>query len=407
MLNTENIKKDFSIFKQSINGHPLTYLDNAATTQKPKTVIKALTDYYENYNSNIHRGIHSLAEKATEAYENTRKTVKNFINANSEKEIIFTKNATESINLVAYTWGEQNVQKGDEIIISIMEHHSNFLRWKLLAEKKEAILHIIPFKNDYSFDLENFKNTISKKTKIVAITAMSNVLGSQTPIKEICKIAHKAGAKILIDGAQSVPHISTNVQDIDCDFLVFSAHKMLGPTGVGVLYGKEEILEEMHPFLYGGEMVQSVNVERTKYSDLPWKFEAGTPNIGGVIAFNEAIKYLEKIGMENIHKHDIELLKYAKEKFTPYKNMKKFIPKDKNISSGILSFSIKGTHPHDIATIFNEYGIAIRAGFHCAEPLIIALKARSLARISFYIYNNKKDIDKAEKAIIKILEIFK
>lgn len=412
MLDIEKIKSQFPILKRRINGKPLTYLDNAATSQKPQVVIDALTNYYENFNSNIHRGIHTLSEEATLAYENCREAIKNFINANSTKEIIFTRNTTEAINLVAYSWGESNIKKDDEIIVSQLEHHSNLIPWQQLAKRKHAKLLTIPLNKDLTLDMEAYKKLLSQRTKLVSITAMSNVLGTITPIKEICELAHKTGAKVLIDGAQSAAHSKTDVQDIDCDFFTMSAHKMLGPTGVGVLYAKEAILTQMPPFLFGGEMVKTVNQNDAEWNDLPWKFEAGTPNIADVIAFAKAIEFLEEIGMENVKKHDKELLNYAKSIFSKYKEITIHSPKDPKQCSSVLSFTMasarsnKGIHPHDIASIFNEEGIAIRSGQHCAEPLLKSLHLNATARMSFYIYNTKEDIDRAETALKKVIEIF-
>lgn len=409
MFNPHDIKKDFRIFERKLNNKPLIYLDNASTTQKPKNVIRALKNYYENFNANIHRGIHTLSEEATLAYEKTREHAAKFINATSEKEIIFTRNTTEAINLVAYTWGETNIKKNDEIIVSAIEHHSNLVPWQQLCQKRQAKLKIIPIKKDLTLDLDAYIKLLSKKTKLVAITGMSNVLGTIPDLKKIIDLAHQVSAITLVDGAQSVAHSPTDVQELDCDFLTFSAHKMLGPTGVGILYGKYEILSDMPPFLFGGDMVKVVGQYKSYWNDLPWKFEAGTPNIADVIAFDEALKYLEKIGMENVQKHDQKLLKYAVEKFSQYKNqnVKLFIPSDLTNNGGILSFSIKGIHPHDIATIFNEEGVAIRSGHHCSQPLIESLNVLATARISFYIYNTKEDIDRTELALQKTINIFK
>ncbi|MBD3330419.1 SufS family cysteine desulfurase [Candidatus Peregrinibacteria bacterium] len=399
--------KDFPILKQKINGKPLIYLDNAATTQKPRKVINAISNFYTKSNANIHRGIHSLSEKATTAFEESRAKVAAFINAASPKEIVFTKNTTESINLIAKTFGELNIKAGDEIIVSALEHHSNLLPWRMLAEKKKAVLRIIPLNSDFTLNMTEYAKLISDKTRLVAITGMSNVTGTLTPVKRITSLAHKAGAKVLIDGAQYAAHIPTDVQSIDCDFFVFSAHKMLGPTGVGVLYAKKEILETLPPFLYGGDMVKSVQQDRIILNDIPHKFEAGTPNIADVIAFGSAIDYLSEIGMDRIREHDLKLLKFAKEKFSKYKEVALLCPKDLQKSGGTLSFTVKGVHPHDIAEIFNQEGIAIRAGYHCAEPLIRGLKLNSAARMSFYIYNSLDNIKAAEKALKKVLKIFK
>ncbi len=406
MLNSEEIKKEFPIFETEVHGRKLIYLDNAATTQKPKCVIEELVKFYSTMNANIHRGIHKLSELSTEAFENSREKVREFINAKHSEEIIFTKNATESINLVANTWGEENIQEGDEILISILEHHANFVPWQNLAKKKNAKLVISKLTEDFTFDLEDFKNKLSEKTKLVACTGASNVLGTVTPIKEIIKLAQENGAKTLVDGTQLTAHSKVDIQNLNCDFYVFSAHKMCGPTGVGVLYGKKELLEEMPPFLLGGDMIKSVSETETIYNDLPNKFEAGTPNIADIIAFHKTLQFLERVGMKEIREHELKLLKYAKEKFSKYPEVSLFSPSKPENCCGILSFTVKGTHPHDIASIFDSEGVAIRSGLHCAEPLVRSLKQSSTARMSFYLYNTESDIDKAEKALQKVIKIF-
>lgn len=407
MLNTSKIKNQFPIFSRKTNGKPLIYLDSAASTQKPKIVIDAIKNYYETSYANIHRGIYSLSEKSTEAYEHSRETVAKFVNAKSSKEIIFTKNATESVNLVAYSFGNTFIKKNDEIIVSVLEHHSNLVSWQELAKRKRAKLKIIPLKKDLTLDFEAYKKLLTKKTKLVALTAMSNVTGTIIPIEKFIKEAKKYKAKTLIDGAQSVPHLKTNVQKIGCDFLVFSAHKMLGPTGVGILYGKEEILDQMPPFLYGGDMIHKVKQLKSTYAELPWKFEAGTPNIADVIAFEKAIEFIQKIGPGKIHQHEKDLLKYAKEKFSKYPEIKLYTPTNPTNAGGILSFTVNGIHPHDLATIFNEDNVCIRVGQHCAAPLMNTLKIIAVNRMSFYLYNDLKDIDQAEKSLQKALKLFK
>lgn len=403
MLNPKKLKKQFPIFKHKIKGKPLVYLDNASTTQKPKVVIDALKNYYENFNSNIHRGIHTLSEKATTAYENCRKSVANFINTKSEKEIIFTRNTTESINLVAYSWGNQNIKKDDEIIVSAIEHHSNLVPWQHLAKTKKSKLKIINLKADYTLDLDHYTSLLNKKTKLICITGMSNVLGTVPNLKKIISLAHKYKALVLVDGAQSIAHTATDVQTLDCDFFAFSAHKMLGPTGLGILYAKEKILQSMPPFLYGGDMVKTVTQLEATWNDLPWKFEAGTPNIADVIAFEAAIKFLQKIGLKNIAAHDKKLSNHCKKVFSKYPQVKIYSPKD---AGGVLSFTVKNAHPHDIAEIFNDHGIAIRSGHHCCQPLMERLKIPATARISFYLYNTIEDIKIAEKALKKVIKTF-
>ncbi len=405
MINTTQIKKDFPILKTKKDGKPLVFLDNGATTQKPKQVINAITHFYETCNANVHRGIYDISQKATELYDETRELTLKFINAKSINEIIFTRNATESINLVAYTWGDQNISAGDEIIVSQFEHHSNLVPWQVLAAKKKAKLKIIPINSDYTLDFEAYKKLLTKKTKLVAITAMSNTTGTIIPVKKIIEEAHKKNAKVLVDAAQSAAHQKTDVKKLNCDFLAFSAHKMLGPTGVGILYAKESLLNKMPPFLYGGDMIKTVSNQCAKFAEPSQKYEAGSPNVAGVVAFAEAIKYLNKVGLKNIEKHEKELLKYAIEKFSKYPEVKIFAPPLAHASS-ILTFTLSCTHPHDIAEIFNSENIAIRAGQHCTEPLHNTLKIPASARISFYLYNTKQDVDRAEKALKKCLTIF-
>ncbi|MFA6918149.1 MAG: SufS family cysteine desulfurase [Candidatus Gracilibacteria bacterium] len=407
MLNISQIKKQFPIFSHKINGKPIVFLDSASSTQKPKIVIDTLKNYYETSYANIHRGIYSLSEKSTESYEQCRETVAKFINAKSSKEIIFTKNTTESINLVATSFGNTFVNENDEIIVSVLEHHSNLVSWQELAKRKQAKLRIIPLKNDLTLDFEVYKKLLTKKTKLVALTAMSNVTGTVVAVEKFIKEAKKYGAKTLIDGAQSVPHMKTDVRKMDCDFLAFSGHKMLGPTGIGVLYGKEEILNKMPPFLYGGDMINEVKQFKSTYAELPWKFEAGTPNIADVIAFEKAVKFIQSIGFVKIEQHEKKLLKYAKEKLSKYKEVKLYTPKNEADAGGILSFTVAGIHPHDLATVFNEDNVCIRVGQHCAAPLMDALKLTAVNRMSFYLYNDFKDIDQAEKSLKKALKLFK
>lgn len=406
MFNPKKLKKDFPIFSRKINGKTLVYLDNASTSQKPKSVIDALSKYYKTFNSNTHRGIHTMSEEATLAYEDTREHVTKFINANLSKEIIFTRNTTEAINLVAYSWGETNINQGDEIIVSAIEHHSNLVPWQELCRRKNAKLKIIPIKEDLTLDLQAYEKLLSPKTKLVSITGMSNVLGFIPDLPRIIKAAHKTGALVLVDAAQSAAHIKTDVQKLDCDFLAFSSHKLLGPTGVGILYGKFAHLSDMPPFMFGGDMVKAVQQDKAYWNDLPWKFEAGTPNIADVIAFDKALTYLEKIGLENIHEHDQKLLKYAVKIFSKYEKQGVRLILPASQVSSILSFSIKGIHPHDIAQIFNDEGIAIRSGYHCSQPLIEQLNLSSTARMSFYFYNTEEDIDRAEKALKRTIKLF-
>lgn len=406
MFDQAKIIKDFPILNREINGKKLVYLDNAATSQKPVQVIKALTHYYEHYNANIHRGLHTLSEEATCAFEETREKVRDFIEAESEREIIFTRNATEAINLVVNCWGKENVQAGDEIVISALEHHSNFVPWQQLALEKGATLRFIELTEDGRIDLKHAAEVIGAKTKIVAISQMSNVLGSITPVKEIVALARKNGAVILLDGAQGVPHIATSVKDLDVDFLAFSFHKMLGPTGVGVLYGKEALLQKMPPFMFGGDMIASVHRDRTKFNELPWKFEAGTPNIADVIASGAAIDYLNEIGMDNVRQHEIEITAYAMNRIEELSGVKIYGPRDASLKGGVLSFTFSDIHPHDLGQLLNESGVAIRAGHHCCQPLMNDLGVSGTARASFYIYNTNEDVDAFINALVEAKRIF-
>ncbi|MBX9720175.1 MAG: cysteine desulfurase [Candidatus Obscuribacterales bacterium] len=392
-MNIEEIRKDFPILDRKINGHKLVYLDNAATSQKPLSVINAISDYYKNTNANIHRGIHTLSEEATTAYEDVRDKVAAFIGAKETRSVIFTRNATEAINLVAQTWGKTNILPGDEIVISAMEHHSNLIPWQWLAQERQAKLRFIELTPDGRLDMESAKSVINDKTRLVAITQMSNVLGTITPIPEIAKLAHAHGALLLVDGAQGVPHLPTNVEEMGADFLVFSFHKLLGPTGVGILWGRPELLEAMPPFLGGGDMIASVWRDRATFNELPWKFEAGTPNIADVIGAGAAIDYLMNLGMDNVRAHEIELTDYALKAFQTLDDVKIYGPLDAQSRGGVISFSLDHIHPHDLGQILNESGIAIRAGHHCCQPLMRDLQVWGTARASFYLYNTKAEID--------------
>jgi cysteine desulfurase/selenocysteine lyase len=408
MFDPKKIKKDFPILSNKINGNTLVYLDNAATTQKPKFVMEKITEYYNNFNSNIGRSSNSLAIKASNAYEETRETVQKFINAKDSKEIIFTRNTSESINLVAKSWGEEYVIEGDNIVLSIFEHHSNFVPWQILAKKKNATLKIVTLDKNLELDIEAFKKLLDTKTKLVAISACSNVLGLKEDLKKLIKItkASAPNAKILIDGAQSIAHQKTDVQKLDCDFFAFSAHKIFGPTGVGVLYGKKQILDAMPPFLTGGGNIIEVSKEFTEFAEIPQKFETGTPDISGVIAFNEAIKYFNTLKIEDIESHEKNLFDLAFSLFSKEKDIKIFAPKNSQKRSGIFTFTHEKIHPHDISQIFNEENIAIRAGMHCAHPLHDFLKIPATARLSFSIYNTEEDIVNAHKALKQTIKIF-
>ncbi|EAE7960446.1 cysteine desulfurase [Listeria monocytogenes] len=393
MIDIQKIRADFPILAQEINEKPLAYLDNAATSQKPKQVIEALTHYYEFDNANVHRGVHTLAARATDAYESARGKVAKFIHAREVAEIIFTRGTTSAINLVVDSYAEANIEAGDEIVISYLEHHSNLIPWQQLAKRKGAVLKYIELEEDGTISVEQAKKTIGEKTKIVALAHVSNVLGTITPIKEIAAIAHQFGAVILVDGAQAVPHMEVNVVDLDADFYAFSGHKMMAPTGIGALYGKRELLDAMEPTEFGGEMIDFVELYDSTWKELPWKFEAGTPIIGGAIALGAAIDYLAEVGLGNIHAHEQALASYAMEEMSKIEGITIYGPKDASKRCGLVTFNLEGAHPHDIATILDEDGVAIRAGHHCAQPLMKWLDVSSTARASFYIYNTKEEID--------------
>jgi cysteine desulfurase/selenocysteine lyase len=403
--NINKIRDDFPILKQVINGKPLVYLDNAATTHKPKAVIEKTNEYYMQTNSNIHRGVHTLSQKASVEYENAREKVLKFINANKLSEIVFTKGTTDSINLVANSFGRKYIKEGDEIIISHMEHHSNIVPWQLLCEEKKAKLKVIPINDDGELLLDEFIKMINDRTKFISIVHISNALGTINPIKEIIKIAHSKGIYVLVDGAQSVAHLKIDVKNLDCDFFVFSGHKIYGPTGIGVLYGKHNLLEEMPPYQGGGDMISSVTFEKTIYNILPFKFEAGTPNIAGSIGLGTAIDYLTSIGFENIISYEEELYKYAVEKISAIDGLRQ-IGTAKNKTT-VISFVLDGIHPHDIGTILDFEGIAIRTGHHCAQPVMDRFGIPATARISLAMYNTKQEIEYAALAIKKVFEVFK
>lgn len=407
VVNSYELRNDFPIFKKKINGKELVYLDNASTTQKPYSVIDSITDFYTNYNSNIHRAVYQLAEEATALYERSREKIANFINVRPE-EIIFTRNTTESINLIAHSWARTNLKKDDGIAITELEHHSNIVPWQILSQEIGTRLEYVGIDGDGFLDLDHLNDLISsKKVKLVSLSHMSNVLGTIVPIERIIKNAHENDIPVLVDGAQSVPHMPVNVKNMDCDFLVFSAHKMLGPTGVGVLYAKKEFLEKMRPFMGGGDMIKEVFKFHTNYNEVPYKFEAGTPNIADVVGFGAAIDYLEKIGMDNVRKHEIDLTKYALESIQSMNYLTIYGPRDPNYRGGVISFNIADIHPHDLATIMNDHGIAIRSGHHCAQVLMQRLDVPATSRASFYIYNTKEEIDKFVNAIKEAGRIFK
>ncbi|RZK47232.1 MAG: cysteine desulfurase [Pedobacter sp.] len=403
VLDIDAIRKQFPVLNRLVKGKPLVYFDNAATSQKPKVVIDALVDYYSGFNANIHRGIHSLAEEATAAFEATRDTVQQFIGAAYREEIIFTKGTTESINLVAATWGRANVRKGDEIIISSMEHHSNIVPWQLLCQEKGAALKIIPVNDEGELSLADFSSMVNSKTRIVSIVHVSNALGTINPVKEMIEIAHKAGAVVFVDGAQSSVHLDIDVKELDCDFFGFSAHKVYGPTGVGVLYGKKEILEAMPVYMGGGEMIREVSFENTTYNDLPYKFEAGTPNIADIVAFKAALDFVTTLGKQNIARHEDALLSYATEKLQQIPGVT-VIGRAAH-KAGVLSFVIKGVHPSDMGIMLDNNGIAVRTGHHCAQPLMACFGIPGTIRASFAVYNTFEEVDALIAGIKKALKV--
>lgn len=387
------VRKDFPILGRPVHGKRLVYLDNAATTQKPQAVIDAISGYYAKYNANVHRGIHTLAEEATAAYEATRGRVAAFLGGTNPRQVIFTRNTTESINLVAGAWGEKNIGLGDEILLTQMEHHSNLVPWIMLAKRKGAKLRHIPITADGKLDLSTLDDLLTRRTRLVSLTHLSNVLGTINPVAEIAERAHKVGAVVVVDAAQSAPHIPVGVEDLGVDFLAFSAHKMLGPTGVGVLWGKPDILEAMDPYMGGGEMIREVKLDSATWNDVPWKFEAGTPNIADVVAFSTAIDYLLALGMDRVRRHEVDLTAYALERMRSLGHATLYGPESAEERSGVVTFNDIDIHPHDLSTILDHHGVAVRAGHHCAQPLMRVLGVVATARASFYIYNDRDDVD--------------
>ena len=407
-MDSQKFKADFPIFSKKVNGKPLVYLDSAATSQKPKQVIDAIADYYRNHNANVHRGIHTLSVEATEAYEGARKKVTDFVGVKDSAEIVFVRNATEAVNLVAYSWGRLNISKGDEIVVTVAEHHSNFVPWQQLVIENGAILKIVPILDNGELDIKAFENAITKKTKLISFFHVSNVLGTINDVKRLSSIVNKKSkAKILIDGAQAVPHMPVDVSKIGCDFYVFTGHKMLGPTGIGVLWAKRELLSQMPPFLFGGEMISKVQHNKSTWNELPWKFEAGTPDIAGAVGLGAAVDYLSTIGMENVRKHEIELCDYAISQLSKIKDVVILGPVDSKKRGGVVAFNVGEIHTHDVASILDSAGIAVRSGHHCAQPLMDYLGIKSAARASFYIYNDKSDVDKLVEGIGKVTKVFK
>ena len=402
----DRVRADFPILQQRMNGKPLVYLDSAATSQKPKQVIEALVRYYEEYNANVHRGIYRIAEQATEAYEAARRKVAGFINASRPEELIFTRSTTEAINLVAYAWGRTNVRAGDEILLTEMEHHSNLVPWQMLAAERNARLLFVPFDDQGMLRMDEFDRLLSERTKLVALTQQSNVLGTINPVKELAAKAHRAGATVLVDGAQSVPHMPVDVQSLGVDFFAFSAHKMCGPTGAGALWARYELLEAMPPFHGGGEMIMLVHLDRSTYKDPPYKFEAGTPNIADCIVWGDAVDYLQGIGMQAIREHEMQLTHYAMRRLSELPGLRLFGPESPQRRGGVLAFDLAVAHPHDVAQILDQDGIAVRAGHHCAQPLHRRLDVSATTRASLYLYNNEADVDTLVAGLLGVQKLF-
>lgn len=405
-FSADKIKADFMILNQLVNEEPLVYLDNAATSQKPTTVLAAVEQYYRQNNANVHRGVHTLAERATAQYEAARQKVQHFIHAKESAEVLFTRGTTTSLNWVAKSYGEASVHQGDEILISVMEHHSNIVPWQQLAKRQRAVLKYIDITPEGLLDMDSLRSQLTSKTKIVSLAHVSNVLGVVNPIQEIAHLVHEAGAVLVVDGAQAVPHQKVDVQELDVDFYAFSGHKMLGPTGIGVLYGKRHLLEQMEPVEFGGEMIDIVTEQESTWKELPWKFEAGTPNIAGAIGLGAAIDYMEAVGVDNIQQHEQELMQYLWPKLTAIPGLTIYGPKNLNQRTGIITFNLEDIHPHDVATAMDMEGVAIRAGNHCAQPLMTRLGCGSSARASFYVYNTTADADKFVEALIATKEFF-
>lgn len=408
MLDVKKIREDFPVLSKKVyDGQQLIWLDSAATSQKPRSVIQSIVDYYEGFNANVHRGVHALSIESTAAYEDARQKVSDLVNAESSECIIWTRNTTESINLVANTWALDNIKSGDEILVTAMEHHSNLVPWQKVARDKGATLRIIPITNDQTLDLSDIDTLINPRTKLLAIVHKSNSIGTVNPVKELAAKARAVGAAVLVDAAQSVPHMPVDVQDIDCDFLAFSGHKMLGPTGIGVLYVKHSVLERMEPYMRGGDMVLEVSYEDASWNSLPWKFEAGTPNIAGVVGLGAAVDYLNAVGMDNIYEHDVQLTRYALDCFKELEEeLEMFGPDDAALRAGVVSFHHPDVHPHDLGTVLDRRGIAIRTGHHCTMPLVKSLGVPATARASFYLYNTNEEVDALVEGMKEALRYF-
>jgi cysteine desulfurase/selenocysteine lyase len=405
-FDVQAVRADFPILNRTINGKKLVFLDSAASSQKPVQVIEAIDYYYRHSHANVHRGIYRLSEEATDAFETARARISRFINAESPKEVIFTRNATESINLVASSWGRTNLNSGDEILLTEMEHHANLVPWQLIAQEKGAVLRFIPITEDGRLDLAEINGLLTERTKLVAFTQASNVLGTLTPVRQIVDLAHAVGAIALVDGAQGAPHMPVDVQALDCDFYAFSGHKMCGPTGVGVLWGRRELLEAMPPFMGGGEMIRRVELQRSEWADVPHKFEAGTPAIAEAIGLGAAVDYLTDLGMEAVRAHEKELIAYALDRLVEIPGVTVYGPTDVEIRGGVAAFALDGAHPHDVATILDAEAVAVRAGHHCAMPLHKRLRLPATTRASFYIYNTPEEVDRLVEALYKVKHIF-
>ena len=403
-FDVERVRADFPLLRQQVNGKPLVYLDNGATSQKPQCVIDELVRYYTTENANVHRGVHTLSQLATDDYEGARSKVRRFLNAADDREIIYTRGTTEGINLVAQTFGRQNVGPGDEIVVSNMEHHSNIVPWQMLCEEKGAVLRVVPIDDSGELLMDEYEAMVGPRTKLVSITHVSNALGTVVPVERIVGIAHAQGVPVLLDGAQAVPHMPVDVRRLDCEFYVFSGHKLFGPTGIGILYGKGEILEALPPFQGGGEMIKSVTFEKTIYNDLPYKFEAGTPHIAGAIGLGAAIDYVQALGFEGIEAHEAELLEYGARALSAIEGLR--IVGTAHHKAGILSFTLENIHPHDIGTILDEQGIAVRTGHHCAQPVMQRFQIPATARASLAFYNTKQDIDALVHGLDRVIEVF-